>query len=83
MSYELQPARVYRSSVEARLVAKIRRDELMSRGLCLNGGHHGPAVQGPRCAVCAAVHAFGKAALGTPWMRMEMLTRELRRIERA
>lgn len=36
--------------------AKERRDMLTAAGLCLNGGAHGAATHGRRCAGCAETH---------------------------
>lgn len=39
-----------------RLVAKLRRDELKSLGLCINASAHGKATHGVLCAGCRETH---------------------------
>lgn len=68
--------RILRSTPEALLIAKLRRDDLRARGLCINGAGHGPALIGVRCVRCAARHG-GYAT------RVDRLSRELRRIAHA
>lgn len=40
-------------------LAKVRRDDLIARGFCLNGESHGPATNGRRCLWCIVVHRVG------------------------
>jgi hypothetical protein len=59
---QLAPLRVYRTTEEQRLIAKLRRRTRTALGICINGVKHGDATHGIRCRRCAERHG-GYAAL--------------------
>lgn len=53
----------HRSSPDVRLSAAEERRCRDQKGVCINGGKHGPATHGKRCKRCAAVHRYGLAVV--------------------
>lgn len=46
----------YKTDETQRLLAKLRRDELKAKGLCISSATHGPATDGVLCARCREQH---------------------------
>lgn len=54
--YDAMGRRRFRTDPVRRKLAKMRRDELRERGLCINGEDHGPATHGVLCWNCRQAH---------------------------
>lgn len=62
-------------------INQARRRDFKLEGWCITAASHGKATHGVLCERCRLLHRYGRKRRPEVWQRVDMLSRELRRIE--